>query len=236
MSHIEVCPSAGFCSFTGTHLGRNAWAGLWAQLLLIRSDDCTHFLQDPWSLSSYQEPSQRDEIPPPNPAKSCIFEGTAICQRIKAESQGTAAQRSNLSIRGQILPAVDCMRWAKMVRGDNSGNSSSFAAKLSPWWHRWKTSSQEHQATGREWRLRFFNLNKHAKQISSWHLQSHFANIGSWKAGSPTSNPPWMYDYMLNLQNYSVFCSGHIETSEIAIFLNKSWRPQLRDQTFCFTV
>ena len=33
---------------------------------------------------------------------------------------------------GQILPAVDWMRWAKMVRGDNSGDSSSFAAKLSP--------------------------------------------------------------------------------------------------------
>ena len=97
MSHIEICSSAGFRSFTGTHLGRNAWTGLWAQLLLIRSDDCTHFLQDSWSLSSYQEPSQRDEIPPPNSAKSCIFEGTTAIDRqpIKAESQGTAAQRSN---------------------------------------------------------------------------------------------------------------------------------------------
>ena len=72
-------------------------------------------------------------IPLPNSAKSCIFEGTAICQRIKAESQGTAAQQSNLSISGQILPAVDWVRWAKMIRGDNSGDSSSFAAKLSPW-------------------------------------------------------------------------------------------------------
>jgi len=59
-------------------------------------------------------------------------ERTAICQRIKAESQGTVAQQSNLSISGQILPAVDWMRWAKMIRGDNSGDSSSFAAKLSP--------------------------------------------------------------------------------------------------------
>ena len=55
-----------------------------------------------------------------------------IRQRIKAESQGTAAQRSNRSISGQILPADDWMRWAKMIHGDNSGDSSSFAAKLSP--------------------------------------------------------------------------------------------------------
>ena len=40
---------------------------------------------------------------------------------------------------------------------------------------------------------------------------------------------------MLNLQNYSVLCSGHMEPSEIGIFLNKSWRPQLRDQTLCFS-
>ena len=112
------------------------FVGTAAQLLLIRRDHCTHFLQlagDPWSLSSYQEPSQRNEIPPSNSAKSCIFEGTAICQQIKAESHGTAAHRSNLPIRGQILPAVDWMRCVKMMRGDNSGDSSSFAAKLSPW-------------------------------------------------------------------------------------------------------
>ena len=41
-------------------------------------------------------------IPLPNSAKSCIFEGTFICQQIKAESQGTVAQQSNLSISGQI--------------------------------------------------------------------------------------------------------------------------------------
>ena len=106
------------------------FVGTVAQLPLIGSDHCTHFLQlagDPWSLSSYQEPSQRDEIPPSN------FEGTAICQQIKVESHGTAAHRSSLSISGQILPAVDWMRCVKMIRGDNSGESSSFAAKLSPW-------------------------------------------------------------------------------------------------------
>ena len=40
---------------------------------------------------------------------------------------------------------------------------------------------------------------------------------------------------MLNLQNHSVFCSGHMEPSEIGIFLNKSWTPQLREQTPCFS-
>ena len=159
-----------------THLvsSGNAKTGSWAQLLLIGSDDCTRFLQlagDPWSLASYQEPLQRDEIPS-NSAKSCIFEGTTAIdrQRIKAESQGTAAQRSNLSISGRILPAVDWMRCAKMVSGDNSGEGSSFAAKLSPWCtgggKLWKTSSQEHQAIGREWRFRFLNLNKHVKQLT----------------------------------------------------------------------
>ena len=150
--------------------------GSWAELLLIGSDDCTRFLRlagDPWSLAKEMKSRRR----PSNSAKSCIFEGkTAIDrQRIKAESQGTAAQRSNLSIRDQILPAVDWMRWAKMITGDNSGDSSSFAAKLSPWCKGgdkpWKTSSQEHQATGREWRLWFLNRDKHVKRISCWHLQ-----------------------------------------------------------------
>ena len=98
--------------------------------------------------------------------------------------------------RSQILPVVDWMRSAKMIRGDNSGDSSSFAAKLSPWCtgggKLQKTSSQEHQATGREWRLRFLNLNKACKTTLFFHLQSHFANMGSWKTGSPTSNPPWL--------------------------------------------
>ena len=64
--------------------------GSWAELL-IGSDDCTHFLQHYWSLSSYQEPLQRDGIPPPNSAESCIFEGTTAIdgQQIKDESQGT---------------------------------------------------------------------------------------------------------------------------------------------------
>ena len=55
----------------------------------------------------------------------------SIVNKSKLNHKGPA-QRSNLSIRGQILPAVDWMRWAKMVCGDNSGDSSSFAAKLSP--------------------------------------------------------------------------------------------------------
>ena len=28
--------------------------------------------------------------------------------------------------RSQVLPAIDWMRWAKMIRGDNSGNSTLF--------------------------------------------------------------------------------------------------------------
>ena len=47
-------------------------------------------------------------VGPSNSAKPCIFEGTTAIdrQRIKAESQRTAVQRSNLSISSQILPAV----------------------------------------------------------------------------------------------------------------------------------
>ena len=93
---IWYVPTLASAPSLAQHLvyGKNAWTGSWAQLLLIGSDDGTHFLQlagDPWSLSSYQETLQRDEIPPPNSAKSCIFEGTTAidCQQIKAESQGT---------------------------------------------------------------------------------------------------------------------------------------------------
>ena len=48
-------------------------------------------------------------------------------------NKGAALSPSNLSISGQILPAVDWMRCVKMIHGDNSGDSSSFAANLSPW-------------------------------------------------------------------------------------------------------
>ena len=87
--------------------------GSWAQLLLIGSDHCTHFLQlagDYWSLASYQEPLQRVEIPSDS-ANSCILAGRPAIdgQRIKAESQGTAAQRPNLSQSNPTCDWLDAM-------------------------------------------------------------------------------------------------------------------------------
>ena len=42
--------------------------------------------------------------------------------------------------------------------------------------------------------------------------ESHFPNIGSWKAGSPTSNPSWLktYIYIYNLDKCSLVCSSLI--------------------------
>ena len=136
MSHIEICPyRAGFSSFpwhTPSEKAEMLHFGLWAQLLLGLGKNLTHetcsLILDPWPSGTW---NLYKEINPAAERKRTtrIFEGTthpSTRQRIKAESQ-----RSNLPIRGQILPA-DWMRWAKMIRGDNSGDSSSFAAKLSP--------------------------------------------------------------------------------------------------------
>ena len=51
---------------------------------------------------------------------------------------------------------------------------------------------------------------------------SHFANMGSWKAGSPASNPRRLKA-----------CSSHIVAQ--SVYCSNSWRPQLRDQTLCFS-
>ena len=61
------------------------------------------------------------------------------------------------------------------------------------------------------------SFNKHVQQISSRQLE----NIGSWKAGSPASNPRRLKA-----------CSSHIRARSVKC--NKSWTPQLRDQTLCF--
>ena len=81
-----------------------------------------------------------------------------------------------------------------MIRGDNSGDSSSFAAKLSPSCTDGgipykKPALRNINRTGKKWRLRFLNLNKHAKQISSFHLQSHFCGHGQLKDWQPHFQP-----------------------------------------------
>ena len=48
----------------------------------------------------------------------------------------------------------------------------------------WSGRSQGPQASGREWMLGISQI--------LFGTASHFSNIGSWKAGSPTSNPPWL--------------------------------------------
>ena len=78
---------------------------------------------------------------------------------------------------------------------------------------------------------------------------SHLENIDSWKAGSPASNPLWLKaqsrqlfigcslvcsSHMSQLRAQSIACSPNLGHNH-CIGRNKSWRPQLRDQTFCFS-
>ena len=66
---------------------------------------------------------------------------------------------------------------------------------------------------------------------------SHLANMGSWKAGSPASNPLWLKpqsrQWFIGLQQSHVTTESAINI--YCIVRNKSWRRQLRDQTFCFS-
>ena len=79
-------------------------------------------------------------------------------------------------------------------------------------------------------RFRFLNLNKWIKHNSL--LGTYSSHIlRTWAAERLAAPLPTHCGSKLNLQNYLLFCSGHMEPSEIGIFLNKSWRPQLRDQT-----
>ena len=113
------------------------FVGTVAELLLIGRDHCTHFLQlagDPWSLSSYQEPSQRDENPAVELCKILyLWRDSYLSTDQSWITRDPLHTGQIFQLEGQILPAVDWMRCVKMIRGDNSGDSSSFAAKLSPW-------------------------------------------------------------------------------------------------------
>ena len=55
--------------------------------------------------------------------------------------------------------------------------------------------------------------------------ESHVAKMGSWKAGSHTSKP-----LLLKAQSRQVF----VGLQQSHHHCNKSWTPQLRDQTLCF--
>ena len=70
----------------------------------------------------------------------------------------------------------------------------------------------------REW-IPYTNMSNKSRFGSA----SHFANIVSWNAGSPTSN----------LRRLKAFFAAVIE--EQSVYCNNSWRPQLRDQTLCFS-
>ena len=74
--------------------------------------------------------------------------------------------------------------------------------------------------------LIFSWVDKHVEQISFRHLfgsESHFPNIGSWKAGSPTSNPSWLKAY--SRQVFVGLQQSHTATESTI----------LRDQTLCFS-
>ena len=84
---------------------------------------------------------------------------------------------------------------------------------------------------------------------------SHLENMGSWKAGSPTSNPRMLKSAKVSILSISTIvhwislvCSSHVSQLRAqsipcnpnlghndCIVRNTSWRPQLRDQTLCFS-
>ena len=81
---------------------------------------------------------------------------------------------------------------------------------------------------------------------SAFGSASHFGNMGSWKAGSPTSNPLLLKaqsrqlfimicsSLIAQLRAQSMSCNPNLGHNP-CIVRNKSWRPQLRDQTLCFS-
>ena len=69
------------------------------------------------------------------------------------------------------------------------------------------------------------SLEKHVEK-KTFGSASRFANMGSWKAGSPASNP------LLLKAHCNSRCDDVANGKKhIPIFRNKPWRPQLRDQT-----
>ena len=193
---------------------RNAYVDWqWAQLLLIGSKWLTALIsfglqvKSLMRLASYRKWTFDKEIFicckavwPSNSAKSCVFEGSERYQIVNESKLNHKGPLHTCQITFQLAEAQASYLWLtgcdrrKWYSDDNSGDSSSFAAKLSPWCTGGGQTAENQLSgtsgtTGREWRLRFLNLNKHVKQISSFHLESHFANDGQLKDWQPHFQP-----------------------------------------------
>ena len=106
---------------------------------------------------------------------------------------------------------------------------------------RWRNvcGSQEAQVSGREWMLGIPQMNSgngFLRQTCPTHLLSAVRHIlGTSAAERLAATRPTHCCYKLNLNNCSLVCSSHIVqlTAQSLYYCNKSWRPQLRDQTLC---
>ena len=80
------------------------------------------------------------------------------------------------------------------------------------------------------------SLNKHVEQISFRQYMT-FCDILWTSAAERLAAPfPTHCCQKLNLDNCSLICSSHIaQLRAQSIYCNNCWRPQLRDQTLCFS-
>ena len=77
------------------------------------------------------------------------------------------------------------------------------------------------------------SLNKHVQQISFRQYVTFCVHL-QLKGWQPHFQPT--VEKKLNLNNCSLVCSSHIaQLRARSLRCNKSWRPQLRDKTLCFS-
>ena len=95
--------------------------------------------------------------------------------------------------------------------------------------------SQGPQASGREWRLRFHKGHGFLRQTCRANLLSAVRHILRTRAAERLTAPlPTQCCKNLNLDKCSLVCSSLIaQLRAQSQYFNKSWRPQLRDQTLC---
>ena len=98
------------------------------------------------------------------------------------------------------------------------------------------------QASGREWRLRFHKrikrhgfLDKHVQQISFRQCVA-FCEHGQLKGWQPHFQPTVAKSSISTTVHWFAAVTWHNwEHNHQSLHCNKSWRPQLRDKTLCFS-
>ena len=206
MSHIEICPSAGFCSFPGTHTlslaemlrlacGHSYSSSVVTTALISFS---LQVILDPCAAIGNLHQEMKSRRWTLQNLVSLKGRPLSMVNESKLNHKGPlhSGQIFRLAVKSYLrLTGCDGRKWYVVTIVETA------ALLLQSCLHDAQVVVNCRKPAPRNIKLLvgsegsdfLYNRNKHIKYISSWHVQqSHFANMGSWKAGRHISNLLWL--------------------------------------------